>query len=119
MPADVFRVIGSFEDANGEPLTGADYTVRLLDKDRFFDDKLGASSLDVNGMAEFLVFPADIVSIDSPGERTPDLYFVVSKGDREIFRSEVFPNVNFDQPDPVTGRPDALTRSFGPFRVSQ
>ena len=119
MPADVFKVIASFQDADGNPLAGDDYTVRLLDKDRFFDDKLGASPLDATGVAEFLIFVADIVSIDSPGERTPDIYFVVRKGDREIFRSAVFPDVNFDQTDPVTGRPDALTKSFGPFRVMQ
>jgi hypothetical protein len=119
MPADVFKLIASFRDADGNPLAGDDYTVRLLDQDRLFDDKLGTSPLDANGVAEFLIFVADIISIDSPGERTPDIYFVVTKGDREIFRSEVFPDVNFDEPHPVTGRPDALTKSFGPFRVME
>ena len=117
MPADIFKVIASFEDAGGRPLTGREYMVKLRDKDPFFDDKLGASSLNPKGEAEFLVFAADIASIDSPGERTPDLYFVVTKDDREIFRSEVFENVQLEEVDAVTGRRDSLTRSFGPFRV--
>lgn len=118
MPAEIFKVIASFTDAKDKPLTGRDYMVKLRDKDRFFDDKLGASSLNAEGEAEFLVFAADIVSIDSPRERTPDLYFVVTKNDREIFRSEVFPDVDFQEVDNVTGRADSLTKTFGPFRVS-
>lgn len=117
MPAEIFKVIASFEDEKGEPLSGADYSVMLMDKDRVFDDRLGASRLDAEGKAEFLIYTADILSIDSPGERTPDIYFVVLKNGNEICRTEVSPNVNFDAVDPVTGRADALTREFGPFRV--
>jgi hypothetical protein len=117
MPAEMFKVIASFQDASGKPLTGAGYQVKLRDKDPLFDDKLGVSSLDADGQAEFLVFAADIRSIDSPRERTPDLYFVLTKDGHEIFRSKVFPNVEFDTVDTVTGRPDSLTRTFGPFRV--
>lgn len=117
MPAEMFKVIATFQDESGKPLTGPGYVVKLRDKDRFFDDKLGASSLSPEGEAEFLVFAADIRSIDSPRERTPDLYFIVTQDEHEIFRSEVFPNVEFDTVDPVTGRPDSLTRTFGPFRI--
>ena len=119
MPADMFKVIAKFQTSDGKPLTGADYTVKLLDKDRFFDDKLGSSSLDANGSAEFLIYVADIISIDSPGERTPDIYFVVTKGGRKIFCSEDFPDVNFGKINPVTGRSDGLTKTFGPFRVTE
>jgi len=118
MTAEVFKVSASFRKENGEPLTGREYAIGLRDEDRFFDDKLGMSSLDANGVAEFLVFAADIVSIDSPGERTPDLYFIVLKNGQEIYRSEVYRNVNFDTVDEVTGRPQGLTQSFGPFTVS-
>ena len=118
MPAEVFKVIASFVDESGQPLTGAGYSVMLMDQDRIFDDKLGASRLDGEGRAEFLVFAADILSIDSPDERTPDIYFVVLKEHDEVCRTEVFPNVNFDLVDPVTGRADGLTKEFGPFRVA-
>lgn len=117
MPAEVFKVIASFEDENGQPLSGTDYSVMLMDKDRVFDDRLGASALDADGKAEFLVYTADILSIDSPGERTPDVYFVVLKKGDEVCRTEITPNVRFDAVDPITGRTDHLTREFGPFRV--
>ena len=118
MPADLFKVIARFEDAEGRPFFGSEYKVSLLDKDRLFDDKLGSASLNKDGTAEFLFSAADIVSIDSIGERTPDIYFVITENDNEVFRSEIFPEVDFDTPDPVTGRQDDATKEFGPFRVT-
>jgi len=117
MPANMFKVIARFQDADGKPLRGADFTVKLLDEDRFFDDKLGSSPLNDDGLAEFVIPVADIVSFDSPGERTPDIYFVVTRDGREVFHSEVVAEVNFDATNPVTGRSDALTKEFGPFRL--
>lgn len=118
MAAELFKVIASFTDENGAPLTGSDYSVVVMDEDKYFDDKLGAKPLGPDGAAEFLVAVADILSLDSSGERTPDLYFIVKKGGTEVFRSEVFPNVNFDTTDSVTGRPKGLTKTFGPFTVA-
>ena len=118
MPAEMFKVIASFTDENGAALTGGDYSVVVMDDDKYFDDKLGAKPLGADGSAEFLIAVADIFSIDSAGERTPDLYFVLRKGGKEVFRSEVFTNVDFDAKEPVTGRPKGLTRAFGPFAVS-
>lgn len=118
MASGIYKVIAEFRVADGGPLSGDEYSVTLLDEDRFFDDKLGASGLDADGVAEFLVSAADILSFDSAGERTPDLYFVVRKSGKEIFRSEVFDEVDFDADDEVTGRPDGLTKKFGPFVVS-
>lgn len=117
MSSEIFKVNASFQTANGDPLTGDEYSVGLRDEDRFFDDKLGVSKLSPAGAAEFLIFAADILSFDSAGERTPDLYFVVEKGGEEVFRSEVFPEVNFDVKDAVTKRAKGLTKSFGPFRL--
>ena len=117
MTADLFRVIARFENAEGRPFFGSEYEVSLLDKDRLFDDKLGATSLSADGTAEFMFSVADIFSIDSLGERTPDIYFVVTENGNEVFRSEIFAEVDFDATDPVTGRKDNLTREFGPFRV--
>ena len=118
MPAEVFKVIASFTDENGAALAGSDYSVSLLDDDKYFDDKLGSQPLSADGTVEFLVPVADILSFDSAGERTPDLYFVVEKGGDEVFRSEVFREVDFDAKDPVTGRAKGLTKSFGPFVVA-
>ena len=117
MPAEIFKVIASFTDENGEPLTGGDYSVVVMDDDKFFDDKLGAKPLGPGGKVEFLIAVADILSFDSAGERTPDLYFVVRKGGKEVFRSDVFEEVDFDAKDPVTGRPKGVTKAFGPFAV--
>lgn len=118
MTADLFRVIARFENAEGRPFFGSEYEVSLLDKDRLFDDKLGTSPISEDGTAEFVFSAADILSVDSVGERTPDIYFVIIENGNEVFRSEVFPEVDFDEPDPVTGRKDNLTREFGPFRVT-
>lgn len=117
MAVGIFKVIAEFTDSAGNPLSGDDYSVALLDEDKFFDDKLGESSLSPEGVADFIVSAADILSFDSAGERTPDLYFIVRKNGSEIFRSEVFDEVDFEVPDPVTGRPKGLTRKFGPFQV--
>ncbi len=119
MSSGIFKVIAEFTDANGNPISGEGYAVTLLDEDRFFDQKLGKENLSADGVAEFLVTAADILSFDSMGERTPDLYFVVRKDGDEIFRSEVFDEVDFEVADPVTGRPKGLTRRFGPFQVSK
>ena len=117
MPAEMFKVIATFTDESGAPLTGSDYSVVVMDDDKYFDDKLGAKPLGDGGTAEFLIAVADILSFDSAGERTPDLYFVVKKGGKEVFRSDVFAEVDFDAKDPVTGRPKGLTKAFGPFVV--
>ncbi len=118
MPADLFKVIARFENAEGRPFFGSEYEVKLLDQDRLFDDKLGSTSLSEDGTAEFLFSVTDVLSIDSPGERTPDIYFVITEHGNEVFRSEVFPEVDFDTTNPVTGRQDSLTKEFGPFRVT-
>ena len=119
MPADMFKVIATFTDESGAPLSGSDYSVTLMDDDKYFDDKLGSQVLSPEGTAEFLVAVADILSFDSSGERTPDLYFVVRKDGKKVFKSEVFQDVDFDAVDPVTGRPKGLTKAFGPFVVTQ
>lgn len=119
MSSGIYKVIVAFQDDTGKPLTGDDYSVAVLDKDRFLDDKLGESKLSADGEADFLITVADILSVDSAGETTPDLYFVVRKGGEEIFRSEVFANVNFETVDPVTGRSKSSTQSYGPFTVTE
>ena len=118
MTADLFKVIARFEDAEGQPFFGSEYEVMLLDRDRLLNDKLGSTSLSKDGTAEFLFSASDILSIDSIGERRPDIYFVITENNNEVFRSEIFPEVDFDATDSVTGRQDNVTREFGPFRVT-
>lgn len=117
MASGLYKVIAAFKSADGSPLSGDDYSVALLDEDRFFDDKLGEVRLSAEGIAEFLVPAADILSFDSSGEQTPDLYFVVRKDGDEVYRSEVFNEIDFTAKDPVTGRAKGLTQKFGPFEV--
>lgn len=113
----LFTVIVRFENLRGEPLAGRDWRVEVRDEDPLADDELGAASLDANGSARILISVADIQSGDSPGERTPDLYFVLYHYGREVWRSRVQQDVDFEALDPVTGEPDRLTQDFGTLRV--
>jgi hypothetical protein len=118
MTSGIYKVTATFQNAGGGPVTGPGIEAGLRDKDRFFDDKLGVCTLNDRGEAEFIFTAEDIDSIDSRGETRPDLYFVLWRNGEEIFRSEVFANVDFDAIDPVTGRKKGLTQAFGPFSVN-
>jgi hypothetical protein len=113
----LFCAIVKFEDSMGNPLSGDGWSVDARDQDMFLDDCLGSSGLDENGKARILISVADIMSPDSVGERTPDLYFTLYRNEREIFRSEVIEDVDFESLDPVSGDPVKITREFGPYRV--
>lgn len=119
MTSGIFKVCAEFRNSRGGPLTGEGIAVGLRDKDRLFDDKLGVSTLNLDGEAEFIFTEADFLSIDSIREKRPDLYFVVWRNGEEIFRSDVFDNVDFEATDSVTGTKKSLTRSFGPFQVDE
>ena len=114
----LFRVIVTFHDLEGAPLAGAGWRVKLYDKDPVDDGLLAEARLDANGEASMMFSVADVKSWDSPGERKPDLYFKLLRDKAEIWRSEVFPDVDFEELDPVSGRETALTQAFGPFRVA-
>lgn len=115
----MFQITVSFQDSGGEALTGDDWQVRVFDKDPLFDGHLGRARLDDSGEATVLIAVADVMSVDSPGERTPDLYFVLERDGKTVFRSEVFEDVQFEGLDEVTGEPDQLNQRFGPFRITQ
>ena len=113
----LFNVIVRFTNISGEPLSGPGWSVEVFDEDPLVDDRLGSSSLNENGEGRVFFSVADVASFDSPGERKPDLYFILKRDGREIFRSGVERDVDFEELDPVTGRPHHLTRHFGTIKV--
>jgi len=113
----LFRIIVSFEDKNGAPLSGRDWVVRVFDEDPISDELLAESRLDGEGKAKTMFSVADVKSLDSPGERQPDIYFELLNDGTHFWQSEVFRDVDFEALDPVTGRAKGLTKTFGPFRV--
>ena len=113
----LFRVVASFIDQHGKPLHGRNLFVRLLDQDPVCDELLAQSALDREGKANLMFSVADVKSIDSPGERMPDLYFELRRDGVHFWQSEVFRDVDFEALDPVTGRAKGLTKHFGPFEV--
>ena len=114
----LFRAVVQFIDAEGRPLAGDSWLARVFDSDCLADDRLGQSQLDDQGRASFLIPVADIKSLDSPGERMPDLYFRLFMDGREVFRSQVIEDVDFESLDRVSGDPANLTQEFGPYVVS-
>ena len=113
----LFCAIARFSDELGEPLSGGGWTASVSDQDALLDDHLGVVKLGADGVATFLLSVADIKSIDSPDERNPDLYFTLFRDGREVFRSEVSKNVDFESLHRVSGDPVKITREFGPYRV--
>jgi hypothetical protein len=113
----LFCAIVRFEDPAGNPLTGTGWRVDVMDRDALRDNCLGSAEPDENGEACILLAVADIKSLDSPGERTPDLYFTLYRDDREVLRTGVVKDVDFESLDPVSGDPVRITRRFGPYRV--
>ena len=83
------RLIGK---GNDEPISGNEYSVRLYDQDVFNDD-LGESAPDEEGVAKFLFSQGDFskpVNVDDK----PDFYFVVYKNKQIIFKSKVMSNLD-------------------------
>lgn len=113
----LFCVIVRFTNLEGDPLSGSDWSVEAMDEDPLVDDTLGESTLDASGEARIYFSVADVSSADSPGERNPDLYFILKHYRREVMRTPTRYNVNFEALDAVTGRPDQLTQDFGTFKV--
>lgn len=86
------RFIAKGSDA---PLTGSDYKVRLFDKDLVGEDHLGEAGLDGNGIAT-IKFTHSAFGEWNNLEKYPDLYFVLNKGGREIFKSEIIDDFDID-----------------------
>jgi hypothetical protein len=84
------RFIAKGTDA---PLTGADYKMRLFDKDIFDDDYIGESGLDENGIAK-IKFTHKAFSDLGNLETMPDFYFVVVKNNVQVFESKVMKEID-------------------------
>ena len=76
------------------PVNGAEYIVKLYDKDFFEDDFLGQSSLDENGELHISFNPSQLDTTDPIRETSLDFYFIVFKNGREIFKSKVMEDVD-------------------------
>ncbi|WP_186754999.1 hypothetical protein [Echinicola salinicaeni] len=100
----------------GKPLSGKAYRVKFYDKDAFKDDLLGESDLTAQGMAILSISKKDYTSLDSPFEEHPDIYFVLYKEGKEIYKSPVAESVHLED---QLGYPDTLGLDFdmGSFLV--
>ncbi len=81
------------------PLSGAEYNVKLFDKDFFEDDYLGQSGLDNSGELRISFNPSQLDTNDPIKEKSLDFYFVVFKNSVEIFRSKVMEDVDVNAID--------------------
>ena len=81
------------EKGSDMPLRGADYTVRLYDRDFFEDDYLGESGLDPNGRALIVFNPASVNRNAVVHENSLDFYFTVFRKEKMIFRSPVMRDI--------------------------
>lgn len=84
---------------DGKPLNQMSIHVKLFDSDIIKDDYLGNMILDQEGRGTIKITRSDINSFDSPGERFPDIYFEVFKGDELIFKSKIFQNLHIEESD--------------------
>jgi hypothetical protein len=84
------RLLGK---GNDEPVTGAEFSVRLYDKDVFNDDFLGESRPDDEGLVTFNFSPDDF-SKPLKLDDKPDFYFVVYRIQQEVFKSKVMSNLD-------------------------
>lgn len=112
------QVLARFvRNSDQTPISGPEYRVALRDRDALRDDDLGTAIPDEEGRTHFLFALSELSTLDSPGECRPDLYLILQRGDEEIFRSPVFPNVEFLKMDPVSGEPSERTHDLGTFQV--
>lgn len=88
------QVIARFiTKGNNQPVSGADYTVRLFDKDIIANEFLGESGLDGNGYAKISFLPSAFSNIANL-ETFPDLYFALYKNGDLVYKSPVMTDVN-------------------------
>ena len=116
--SELIRITAKFKHkSNGEPVVGSEYTAKLYDKDILVDDEMDEVHPDSAGSVDILCPLPLTSSLDSPGETKPDLYFVLLKNGKEIFRSQVFNDVDFLEKDSASGRLKNLRQDLGTFDI--
>ena len=115
----LIKITATFIDSNtNQPMTGEEYSVKLFDEDPLLDDFLGKGTLDKNGKTEIIFNLSKIDSIDSPGEKKPDLYLILYKNDDPKFRSKVFRNVNLIQGTADNDPDMVIEKDLGVFKLA-
>ena len=115
----LIKITATFINSNkNQPLTGEVYSVKLFDEDPLLDDFLGKGTLDENGSTEIVFNLSKIDSIDSPGEKKPDLYLILYKDDDAIFKSNVYRNVDFFPGNAEKDPTEAIEKDLGVFKLA-
>lgn len=117
MLESIGRVTARFvRKADGQPVSGVTgrYVVKVYDRDVFKDDQMGEPRLDADGRVRCTFDLRDAMSRDSPAETKPDIYLVLYEGDREVFRTPVFSDLDFTRKDEAGA---AVTHDLGTFQV--
>ena len=118
MPQILFNVTGRFVfKSGGKPVTGEEYRIWLYDKDIVEDDKMGEGMLNEDGRFDITCDLANASSIDSPGERKPDLYCILLKNGHEIYRSKVFKNSQPFVKSPFSRKKKGIILYLGTFEI--
>jgi hypothetical protein len=76
--------------------------------------ELGEPRLGADGRVACTFDLQHAISADSPMETKPDLYFVLYEGDREIFRTPTFSDLDFTRRDE---KGEVVTHDLGTFQV--
>lgn len=112
------RILARFVTASdGSPIGGPNYAVQLYDQDAIADDLLAEAPLPADGNIGLTFDLMAASSTDSPLETEPDLYLVLVRDGKEVFRSTVAKNVAFLGNHPVTGMDLGRTQDLGVFKV--
>ncbi|HMU11151.1 MAG TPA: hypothetical protein PKC54_14165 [Ferruginibacter sp.] len=77
------------------PLIGADYEMRLFEKDLMEDDYLGRSVLNEEGVAKVSFKHGAYQDFLNP-EINPDLYFALYRGEALVFQSKVMRDLDLE-----------------------
>jgi hypothetical protein len=98
------KIIARIKTKNSQAKIPSASRAVLMDKDSVSDDTLAEATPSPDGIAEFLFDLSEASSMDSPMERTPDLFVVLlAASGEEICRTDVVNHVCFTNRDPVSG----------------
>nr|WP_294906016.1 hypothetical protein [uncultured Lacibacter sp.] len=84
------------EKGDDAPLHGADYTVRLYDRDIADDDFLGESRLDAEGHIRIAFAHDAFVNDAAFKEARPDFYFMIMKSGKPVYTTKVLEELSIE-----------------------